>query len=49
MVVVRVMVMIMVGFRVRVRVVSLRDSFSVLLRTQHLTMLTTAGRVHTSY
>ena len=47
MVVVRVMVRIRVGFRVRV--VSLRDSFSVLLRTQHLTMLTTAGRVRTSY
>ena len=44
---VRVMVRIRVG--VRVRVVSLRDSFSVILRTHHLTMLTTAGRVHTSY
>ena len=34
---------------VRVRVVSLRDSFSVLLRPQHLSMLKTDGRVHTSY
>ena len=34
--------------RVGVRVISLRDSFSVLLRPQHLSMLTTHGRKYTS-
>ena len=42
----------MVGVRVRVVVrvsaISLRDSFSVLLRPQHLSMLTTHGRKYTS-
>ena len=40
-----------VGVGVRVRVISLRDSFSVLvlLRPQHLSMLTTHGRKYTSY
>ena len=38
----------MVGVGVRVRVISLNDFFSVLLRPQHLSMLKTAGRVHTS-
>ena len=39
-----------VRFRVSVRVTSLRDSFSVLVRPQHhsVVLLTTAGRVHTS-
>ena len=39
------------GIRVRVgvRVISLRDSFSVLLRPQHLSMLTTHGRKSTSF
>ena len=37
-----------VRVRVGVRVISLRDSFSVLLRPQHLSMLTTHGRKYTS-
>ena len=45
---VRVRVGVRVGVRVRVRVISLRDSFSVLLRPQHLSMLTTHGRKYTS-
>ena len=40
---VRVRVRFRVGARVGVRVISLRDSFSVLLRPQHLSMLTTHG------
>ena len=50
---VRVRVMARVGVRVgvgvRVRVISLRDSFSVLLRPQHLSMLTTHGRKYKSF
>ena len=38
-----------VRVRVGVRVISLRDSFSVLLRPQHLSMLTTHGRKYTFY
>ena len=45
---VRVGVRVRVGVTVRVRVISLRDSFSVLLRPQHLSMLTTHGRKYTS-
>ena len=44
---VRVRVGIRVGVRVRVRVISLSDSFSVLLCPQHLSMLTTHGRKYT--
>ena len=44
-----VRVSVRVGVRVRIRVISLRDSFSILLRPQHLSMLKTAGSVHTSY
>ena len=46
---VRFRVRVRVSARVSVRVNYLRDSFSVLLRPQHHSMLTTAGRVHTSY
>ena len=42
------MIRVGVGFRVRVRVSYLRDSFSVLLRPQHHSMLTTHGTIHTS-
>ena len=45
---IRVRVGVMVMVRVRVRVICLRNSFSILLRPQHHSMLTTAGRVHTS-
>ena len=45
---VRVRLGVRVMVRVRVGVIYLRDSFSVLLRPQHHSMLTTAGRVHTS-
>ena len=44
---VRVTVGVRVGVGVRIRVISLRDSFSVLLRPQHLSMLTTHGRKYT--
>ena len=43
-----VFVRVRVGVMVMVRVISLRDSFSVLLRPQRHSMLTTSGRVHTS-
>ena len=46
---VRVGVRVSVRVGVRVRVISLRDSFSVLLRPQHLSMLTTHGRKYTSF
>ena len=42
------MVRVSVRVRVGVRVISLRDSFSVLLRPQHLSMLTTHGRKYAS-
>ena len=43
-----IMVRVRFWVMVSVRVNSLRDSFSVLLYPQHHSMLTTAGRVHTS-
>ena len=46
---VRFRVRVRFSVRVSVRVNYLRDSFSVLLRPQHHSMLSTAGRVHTSY
>ena len=45
---IRVSVGVRVGVRFGVGVISLRDSFSVLLRPQLLSMLKTAGRIHTS-
>ena len=46
---VRVGVGVRVSVRVGVRVSCLRDSFSVLLRPQHHSMLTTHGRKYTSF